>query len=224
MLKTQKSLSNKEEKKGLYIIAVGASAGGLEAISEFLLNFPEDLDNYCIIIAQHLSPIYKSRLVEILSRQTKLQVLEAKAGMSLQSKTIYITPPDSEISLTYPENIQITKPGNYAGPKPSVDILLHSLSLIKNQRAIAVILSGTGSDGSKGVIEISNAGGIVLIQKPGSARYTGMPEKAIETGKITKILPAAEMGLFIQKYIEKGGVSNRLPFNDFYPGINQVIS
>ena len=111
------------------IIAVGASAGGLEALQDFLSHLPAEIRNTSVIIAQHLSPTHKSMLVQLLSRETKLNVIEATQGSSLLPDTVYITPPDSEIVFVN-SKIELRKPSFLAGPKPSVDILFESLSII----------------------------------------------------------------------------------------------
>jgi PAS domain S-box-containing protein len=215
---------SKFDKNNLFLIAVGASAGGLEAISDFLIHFPKDLESFCIIIAQHLSPIYRSRLVEILTRQTSLPVQEAVNGLALESGRVYITPPDSEITIQFPNIIRLNKPGNYAGPKPSVDILFHSIAHIKKEKAIAVILSGTGSDGSKGMMEVKKKQGLTIVQRPDSARYRGMPDMAIETGSVSAILSTSEMGEFIRGYIHSIPQEEMEVRVDFFSNILKILS
>lgn len=189
-----------------FLIAVGASAGGLEAISEFLANLPNHLTNFSIIIAQHLSPNYKSRLVELLSRQTLFAVLEAKNGISIEEKTIYITPPDCDITVTEKGSINLTKPANISGPKPCVDILFRSVAEVYKEKAIGIVLSGTGNDGSLGIQKIKENGGLTLCQDPKTAKYDGMPVSAKETHKIDIITHPSKMGLAIAKYIKNPNI------------------
>ncbi len=178
---------------GLFIIGVGASAGGLEALSDFLSHLPPMIDNIAIVVVQHLSPTYKSMLVQLLSKQTPLQVVEIKNDMAVEAGKVYITPPDSEIGITNGV-MHLTKPLMSIGPKPSVDGFFHSLALEKREHAIGIILSGTGSDGAKGIRRIKELGGYTVAQDPQTAKYDGMPVSAIETGQIDLILPPDKMG------------------------------
>jgi len=184
-----------------YLIVVGASAGGLEAISELLSHLPQELDEFAMVVAQHLSPTYKSRLVEILSKHTSFEVLEAKDDLQLEPKKIYITPPDSEITVTEEAKIRLTKPSTLSGPKPSVDILFESAAKCFKERAIGIILSGTGNDGSVGIQKIKQVGGLTLVQEPRTAKYDGMPISAQETHKIDFILSPSKMGEAILQHI-----------------------
>lgn len=179
-----------DEKKT--IIAIGASAGGLEALQEFIGHLPE-LSNFCIIIAQHLSPTHKSMLVELLRRETKREIEEATNGMKLATNRIYITPPDNEITI-HDGIIRLQKPTLPYGPKPSVDLLFQSLATNTDYRIIGIILSGTGSDGAAGVRQLKNSGAYIIAQDPETAKYDGMPSSAIQTGLVDAILPPDRMG------------------------------
>ena len=190
MAKNQKK--NSEGK--LIVIGIGASAGGLEALQDMLSNLPNNIGNLALVIAQHLSPTYKSMLVEILRRQTSITVTEAKNGTKAERNTIYITPPDSDIMLLPGDYFQLSKPVSGTGPKPSVDTLFNSIGKIKKEYAIGIVLSGTGKDGSKGLKTIKSAGGLIIVQEPNTAKYSGMPTASIETGLVDKILPAEEIG------------------------------
>jgi two-component system, chemotaxis family, CheB/CheR fusion protein len=185
----------------LVVIGVGASAGGLEALGEFLLGLPHNLPPLAIIIAQHVSPVHAIHLVEILSRSTQLKVLEARDGLVLEPDCVYITPPDREIAITqshlrlWPSDLQIH-------PKPSIDTLFQSLAENLQKRAIGVILSGTGSDGALGIAAIKAFGGATLVQDPVLAAYEGMPQAAIQTGHVDFVLPANQLGLAIDSLLK----------------------
>lgn len=183
------------------IIGVGASAGGLEALQEFLSQFPSHFHNIAIIIAQHLSPSYKSMLVQLLSRSTNLEVVEIKNGLSIESAKVYITPPDSELTIKG-EKLFLTKPQVSTGPKPSIDVFFNSLAIEKKAEAIGVILSGTGSDGASGIREIKKAGGLTIVQEPQTAKYDGMPLAAIQTEHIDLVLSPDKIGEEILDYIK----------------------
>jgi two-component system CheB/CheR fusion protein len=177
----------------LFVAGIGASAGGLEAISEVLSHLPEKLANLAIIVVQHLSPTYKSMLVQLLSKHTFWEVVEIKNGMPVEAGKVYITPPDSEISIER-RILHLSKPIVSIGPKPSIDSFFISLAEDCHQFAIGVILSGTGSDGSKGIEKIKSLGGYVIVQAPQTAKYDGMPLASIETGLADIILPPDKIG------------------------------
>jgi PAS domain S-box-containing protein len=172
---------------GLYIVAIGASAGGLEALQKLIAHIPSDIKNVAFIVVQHLSPTYKSMLVQTLSSQTKLEVLEAKNKVRIVERNIYVTPPDCEISIRK-GILSISKSTVKHAPNPSVNFLFSSLAADQRECAIGVILSGTGSDGTEGIREIKRAGGITIVQNPKSAKYNGMPLAAIDTGVVDYIL------------------------------------
>jgi chemotaxis methyl-accepting protein methylase len=183
----------KIEKEPLVIVGIGSSAGGLEALQIFLANLPAKQDNIAYVIVQHLSPTHKSMMRELLSRETPFDVLEIKNGLSPKANTIYITPPDSDVLLMN-GLLKIQKPPtNWVGPKPSVDKFFISLANEQKDKAVGVILSGTGSDGSQGVRAIRAEGGIAIAQSPESAKYDGMPFSAIQTKCVDYILPPSEI-------------------------------
>ncbi|MBD3409627.1 MAG: PAS domain S-box protein [Ignavibacteriales bacterium] len=190
-------------KHDMVIVGVGASAGGLEALQEFLANLPEYNEKVAFIVAQHLSPTYKSMLVQLLSRATKLQVVEITHGMPIESGKVFITPPDSEVSVSGGK-LKLNKPGASVGPKPSVNVFFSSLAQQQKIIPIGVILSGTGSDGAKGVQEIKRYGGLTIAQEPKTAKYDGMPLAAIQTGFVDLALSPDKMGEEIKDYLIHG--------------------
>lgn len=185
----------------LFIAGVGASAGGLEAISELLSHLPEKTANLAIIVVQHLSPTYKSMLVQLLSKHTPWEVVEIKNGIPVEAGKVYITPPDSEISIEE-RILHLSKPIVSVGPKPSIDSFFISLAEDRHQFAIGVILSGTGSDGSRGIKKIKALGGYVIVQDPQTAKYDGMPIASIETGHADAILPPDKIGEELLAFVE----------------------
>jgi two-component system, chemotaxis family, CheB/CheR fusion protein len=177
----------------LYIAAIGASAGGLEALQKLVSHLPAGIKNIAFVIVQHLSPNYKSMLVQSLSNHTGLKVVEVKNTVPVNAGTIYITPPDKEIIIKKGK-LYLAKSTGAHGPRPSIDALLHSLAADQKEKSIGVILSGTGSDGADGIKAIKRAGGITLVQEPRSAKYNSMPLAAIDTGMIDFILTPEKMG------------------------------
>lgn len=204
-------ISSTKEVEKLNIIAIGASAGGLEALQEFLSHLPE-FTNTAIIIAQHLSPTHKSLLVQLLSKQTKLSVAEAKNNTLLAANTVYITPPDKEISVVK-GRISLEKPSSLIGPKPSVDVLFNSLAN-QNQKIVAIILSGTGSDGAKGLASLKGDNFLKIAQDPKTSKYDGMPNAAILSGQVQLILSPENMGQEIIHFFNDPGFYSNLQKED----------
>jgi two-component system CheB/CheR fusion protein len=182
------------------VVGVGASAGGLEALQDFLSHFPADLKNVTIIITQHLSPSYKSMLVQLLSRSTAKPVLEIVSGMKIETNNVYITPPDHELVIKK-NKLLLNKSSHAIGPKPSIDAFFTSLALELKNKTIGVILSGTGSDGSNGIRAIKKAGGLTIVQEPQTAKYDGMPVSAIRTEAVDLVLSPEKMGEEIKEYL-----------------------
>lgn len=183
----------------LNLVVVGSSAGGLEALQEMLAGLPE-LPETAILIAQHLSPVHKSMLVDILKRESNLVVKEATDAEVLQAGFVYVTPPDADVEIQN-NIISLSKPASGVGPKPSVDRLF--LSAAKSARAglIGVILSGTGTDGAEGAAAIHHAGGYLVVQEPDLAKYNGMPSAVIQQGIADEVVAAAAIGRVIRRLL-----------------------
>lgn len=175
------------------IAAIGASAGGLEALQKLVSHLPASIKNIGIVVAQHMSPNYKSMLVQSLSTHTSFKVEEVRNTVQVSAGTIYITPPDREITIKKGKLFLAKSIGAHA-PRPSIDALLNSLAADQKHRAIAVILSGTGSDGASGIKAIKRAGGTTIVQDPRFAKYNSMPLAAIETGMIDFVLTPEKIG------------------------------
>ena len=176
----------------LFVVGIGASAGGLEALRPFVANLPIQ-SNMAYIVAQHLSPQHRSMMVQLLGRETALPVVEAADGMMIEADTIYVTPPNRDAAVCDDGRLSLRRPSAEIGPKPSINHLLASLARTQGERAVGVILSGTGSDGAHGVRAIKAAGGIAVAQEPGSAKYDMMPKAAIASGGIDLVLTPPEI-------------------------------
>ena len=183
----QTGMSNKPS----YIVGVGASAGGLEAIEEFFKNTPNDT-KMAFVVIQHLSPTHKSMMVELLSRHTEMQVMRAEDGMSVEPNTIYLIPPNKNLSIFH-GSLLLSDVDHSHGFNLPIDIFFRSLALDQEEKAIAVILSGTGSDGSRGIRNVKEKLGMVIVQEPASAKFDGMPKSAIATGMSDYVLSPAEI-------------------------------
>lgn len=175
----------------LYVIGIGASAGGLEAITSLIGPLKPDLP-CAYVVLQHLSPSYRSMMVEILSRETVLKVKEAKQGDVPEMGTIYVVPSNYNAILKEGQLTLIPAPPEVV-PKPSINQFFFSLAVEEGEAAIGVVLSGTGSDGTAGLRAIQAAGGFAFAQRPETAKYDGMPLAAIDAGVADHILAPEEI-------------------------------
>ncbi|MDB5283925.1 MAG: chemotaxis protein, partial [Bacteroidota bacterium] len=163
-----------------FVIGIGASAGGLEAIHALFDNVPEDT-GFSFIVIQHLSPDHKSLIAELLSKHTLMQVYEVKEGLSLRPNCIYVIPPQKLLTLKHGRLILHDKPKSKV-PNNAIDIFFESLALEKKDKAVGIILSGTGTDGAKGLMAIKAAGGTTVVQDPLTAAFDGMPYAGVAAG------------------------------------------
>ena len=207
-----------------FVVAIGASAGGLEAIQEFFDNMPSN-GNLSFIIIQHLSPDYKSLLVELISKHTFMMVREAAHNLPVEKACVYVIPNDKLLTI---KNglLQLSEKKAEKAPNTAIDTFLHSLAEDQGSKAIAVILSGTGTDGSKGIQAVQQAGGMVLVQDPISAKFDGMPNSAIASGFADYILAPELMPEEIFNYIKERPVrlaSDGKPDESYLPEVLKLI-
>ena len=175
------------------IIGIGASAGGLAAFEAFFSAMPADRDtDMAYVLVQHLAPDHKSILSELIGRYTRMQVFEVTDGMKVEPNCAYIIPPNHDMAFLN-GNLHLLEPSAPRGQRLPIDYLFRSLAQNLRERAICIILSGTGSDGTLGVRAIKGEGGMVMAQTPESTEYDGMPRSAIATGIVDYVLPPAEM-------------------------------
>jgi two-component system, chemotaxis family, CheB/CheR fusion protein len=167
------------------VVGVGASAGGLEAFSELLANLPTNT-GMAFLLVQHLDPTHSSFLVEILSKQTRMPVEEAREGVEIRPDHVYVLPPNNTLTLAG-NLLHLSSRETIEQRRNPVDILFDSLA-DRGISAIGVILSGSGTDGAKGVQTLKEAGGITFAQEGSSARFSGMPKSAIQTGCVDFVL------------------------------------
>jgi two-component system CheB/CheR fusion protein len=185
------------------IVGIGASAGGLAALEAFLSAMPANNENnFAVVVIQHLSPDHKSILSELLKRYTLMQVHEAQDGTLVEPNNAYIIPPNRDMALLH-GRLQLFE---IAGPRSahfSIDFFFRSLSADLRERAICIVLSGTGTDGTLGVRAVKGEGGMAMAQTPESTEFDGMPRSAIGTGLIDYILPPAEMPAQLIAYVNQ---------------------
>jgi two-component system CheB/CheR fusion protein len=176
----------------LCVVGVGASAGGLEAFTQLLSGLPPD-PGAALVLVQHLDPKHESILAPLLSRATSMPVHETRDGMRLDADHVYVIPPTVDIALE-DGHIRHVPRGPRLTPHLPIDLFLRTLADVKGHQAIAVILSGTGADGTLGCQAVRAQGGIAFAQEPGSARFDGMPHSAIAAGCVDSVLPPDEIG------------------------------
>ena len=189
--------------KRLYYVGIGASAGGLEALRPFVASLPRQA-NMTYIVAQHMSPDHRSLMVELLQRETGLKVEAARNNLLPKADRIYVAPPNTDITVA-DGKLHISQPTNTIGPKPSVDRFFMSLADDQEDCAIGIILSGTGSDGARGIKAIKAAGGIAIAQEPKSAKYDSMPNSAIRAGGTDLVLQPHEIANQLISIVQRRG-------------------
>ena len=175
----------------IYYVGVGASAGGLEALEAFFSKMAAD-SGMAFIVIQHLSPDYKSMMVELLSKRTAMPVRRAEEGMRVEANSVYLIPPKKNLSIFHGK-LLLRESDHSRGLNLPIDVFLRSLAEDQAEKAIGIILSGTGSDGVRGIRAIKEAGGMVVVQSEESARFDGMPRSAISTGLADCVLRPDEM-------------------------------
>ncbi len=182
-----------------FIVGVGASAGGLDAIERFFANMPVD-SGMAFVIVQHLSPNYESLMDELLARHTDMPIHRATDGMEIERNGIYLIPPKKNMMFSQGK-LLLTDQDSDGSLNLPIDIFFRSLAQDAGQRAIAIVLSGTGSDGSRGVREVHEAGGLVLAQDLDSASFDGMPRSAASTELVDVVCPPELMPNRIVDYV-----------------------
>ena len=186
---------------GFPIVGIGASAGGLAAFEAFFSGMPVDTDpGMAFVLVQHLAPDHKSILSDLVKRYTRMQVFEVADGMAVKPNCAYIIPPNRDMAFLN-GTLQLLEPAAPRGLRLPIDFFFRSLAQDQRERAICIVLSGTGSDGTLGVRAVKGEGGMAMAQNPKSTEYDGMPRSAIATGLVDYVLPAAEMPAQLIAYV-----------------------
>lgn len=194
----QEAIINHENPS--HIIGIGASAGGLEALELFFDAVP-DQNTLSFVVILHLSPDYKSLMPQLLAKHTKMKVHTIESGMEVLAGNVYVIPPKKTLTV-HKGILYLHDKVNTKMPTFPIDIFLRSLADEQGEKAIGIILSGTGSDGMRGVRAIKETSGVVMVQSPESAKFDGMPNVAISTGLVDYVLPPQKMPLELINYIE----------------------
>lgn len=183
------------------IVGIGASAGGLAAFEAFFSGMPADKDTgMAFVLVQHLAPDHKSILSELIRRYTRMQVFEVEDGMVVEPNCAYIIPPNRDMAFLN-GTLQLLEPSAPRGQRLPIDFFFRSLAEDQHERAICIVLSGTGRDGTQGLRSIKAEGGMVMAQNPETTEYDGMPRSAIATGLVDYELPPGEMPEQLMAYV-----------------------
>ena len=175
------------------IVGIGASAGGLGAFEQFFRAMPADPGvDMAFVLVQHLAPDHPSILTDLIARFTSMPVFEVQDGVTVQPNCVYVIPPNRDLAFLN-GTLQLLDPMAPRGQRLAIDYFFRSLAQDLHGRAIGIVLSGTGSDGSLGVRAIKGEGGMVMVQTPSSTEFDGMPRGAIATGMVDFVLPPEEM-------------------------------
>jgi len=192
-----------------HIVGIGASAGGLEAIEQFFRNMPDDT-GMAFVIVQHLSPDFKSLMSEVMARWTAMPIFTADDRMKVWANRVYLMPPKVEMIISNGELLLKARERLDTLRLP-IDQFFRSLARDASNKSIGIILSGTGSDGSRGIRDIHDAGGLVLAQREETAKFDGMPKSAIETGVVDLILPPEEMPVELLRKVRRIQAPSSVP-------------
>ncbi len=188
------------ENENFYVVGIGASAGGLEALQEYFKEMPGDIGAAYVVI-QHLSPDYKSIMDELLAKCTDMPVMIVEDGTVVEPNHVYLIPPKKEMTMQG-KRLILNDQGRTNHVNLAIDIFLKSLSEECGKYAIAVVLSGAGSDGTMGIRYVKENGGMVMVQEPDTATFNSMPMNAIQTGLADYILAPGLMGAAMNSYIK----------------------
>jgi two-component system, chemotaxis family, CheB/CheR fusion protein len=190
-----------------HVVGIGASAGGLDALISLFSQMPAD-SGMVFIVVQHLSPNCRSMMGELLASHTAMRIFTAENGMMIAPNCIYLQPPQSHLNL-FNGKLLLDDFSGQRGLHLPIDYFFRSLAEDRKEKAVAIVLSGTGSDGSRGLPSIREAGGLILVQEPADAGFDGMPGSAAATGLADYVCPAAEMPEKIAEYIRHPFIRRR---------------
>lgn len=202
MTSTSENLqTDRKENYDFFVVGIGASAGGLRALEEFFANMPAD-SGAAFVVVQHLSPDFKSLMKELLGRTTRMEIYRVEDGMEIKPNCVYLIPPGQNLEVKNRRLLLQRQDRERPGPNFPIDIFLQSLGEDAGDRSIAVVLSGTGSDGSEGLRMLNESGGIGMVQDPATAEFDGMPQSAIATRIVDSIGSPLELAEVIYDFVK----------------------
>jgi len=187
------------------VVGIGASAGGIEALSQFFDAMPSD-SGCAFVVVMHLDPKRESERARILSAHTAMPVVQVEDGMRLAANHVYVIAPDSDLKVS-DGGLHVAKPTEPRGQRHPVDVLFSSLAVDQRERAVAIVLSGTGSNGTEGLRDIRAEGGMSLVQLPETAKFDGMPRSAISADMADHVLAPEKMPETLLAFMSHGYVA-----------------
>lgn len=193
------SRGDRTEEAALYIVGIGASAGGLDAFERFFTRLPPDT-GAAFVLVQHLDPTHKGMLPELIQRCTSMAVTEVEDGVKVQPNCVYIIPPNADLSIVR-GTLQLLQPIERRGLRMPIDFFFRHLAADQKDKAVAVILSGMGSDGSLGLKAIKENLGMAMAQEPASAKFDAMPRSAVQTRLVDYVAPVEELPAKLVQYL-----------------------
>ncbi|MFG0315022.1 MAG: chemotaxis protein CheB, partial [Phycisphaerales bacterium] len=180
------------------VVAVGASAGGLGAYRKLLSSVPPDT-GLAFVLIQHLDPSHESLMADLLSKHTRMPVQQVDQTTVIEPNHVYVIPPSK--FLRFKDGaLHLEAPELERGQRMPIDFFFSSLAEDCGERAVGVVLSGTGADGTRGIKEIKASGGMTMAQRPATAEYEGMPRSAVTTGMVDFVIPIEEMAAVLVRY------------------------
>jgi two-component system CheB/CheR fusion protein len=205
------------------IVGVGASAGGLAAFGAFFSGMPADKNmDMAFVLVQHLAPDHKSILCELLQRNTRMPVIEVTDGVLVQANCVYVIPPNRNMAFI-DGTLQLLEPVVPRGHRFPIDFLFRSLAQDLHEKAICIILAGTGSDGTLGLRDIKGEGGMAIVQSLESCEFDGMPKSAIDSGLVDYVLPPEDMAAQLLAYASHAFARPRIPSTRLQPQTDSVL-
>ncbi|MFA5329550.1 MAG: chemotaxis protein CheB [Prolixibacteraceae bacterium] len=195
---SKREKSSDSESGNFQIVCIGASAGGLEALEQFLGNVPEN-SGMAYVVIQHLDPTQKGMLPELLQRISRMEVFQVKDRMAVKPNFVYVIPPNKSMSI-FKGVLHLIDPAEIRGLRLPIDFFMRSLANDRHEQAIGVLLSGMGSDGSLGLQAIKEQNGIVMVQDPATAKFDSMPRNAINSVMVDMVAPANELPVNLLKF------------------------
>src|SRR5471030_3023426 len=198
---TQPAESKGPASRSFFIVGLGASAGGLEALEQFLSHVPK-VCGLGFVVVQHLDPSRKGILVELLQRNATVPVVLIKDCMKVEPDHVYVIPPNKDLSILHGV-LHLLEPAAPRGLRLPIDFFLRSLAQDQQEHSIGVILSGMGSDGTLGLRAIKEKAGVVLVQDPATAKFDGMPRSAVDSGLADIVAPVEDLPGRIIAYLQR---------------------
>ncbi|MCK9279975.1 MAG: hypothetical protein M0P71_05105 [Melioribacteraceae bacterium] len=216
-------VNNDTKEKTFFVVGIGASAGGLDAIEKLFINLNPST-GMAFIIVSHLDPKHKSIMPELIQKYTKMELFQAEDGMEIKPNHVYVAPANNEIGITNGK-IELISPIESHGFRLPIDFFFKSLAKDFGEHSIGIILSGMASDGTEGIKAIKNELGMVIAQEVNSAKFDGMPSSAINSGFVDLILTPEEMPSQLINYTatKQTGLSPEQLSEEIFTNALQII-